>query len=91
MRKQRTNQAILRIEGVKSSQDALWYAGKKVAYVWKSGVKKGPKTYQGLRVCWGRVVTSHGRSGAVRAIFKTPVPPTSFGKRARVFLYPSKI
>ncbi|KAJ3367690.1 hypothetical protein AMAG_09226 [Allomyces macrogynus ATCC 38327] len=88
LRNQQTNQVLLRIEGVQTKEDTDFYLGKRVAYVYKAErAIKGSK----VRVMWGRVARPHGNSGVVKVAFKNTVPPKSFGARARVMLYPSRI
>ena len=84
----RNHTSILKIEGVKTLVDSRYYLGKRVAYVYK-GKKKVRGTR--FRVIWGKVVNTHGNSGAVRAKFSTPLPPNSLGGPIRVMMYPSRI
>lgn len=86
--KQHSESAILRIEGVKNRRDARWYAGKRVAYIYKAPTKRNDSHY---RVKWGKVTRPHGNSGAVRTSFKKNLPPKAMGARVRVMLYPSHI
>ncbi|KAI9224006.1 ribosomal protein L35A [Blastocladiella britannica] len=87
-RNQNTKQVLLRVEGVQTIQDAEFYLGKRVAYVYKAErAILGSK----IRVMWGRISRPHGNSGVVKVIFKNSVPPKTFGARARVMLYPSRI
>lgn len=65
-----------------------FYAGKRVAYVYKaSTLKRGSK----YRVMWGRITCPHGNGGTVRAKFAKNLPPRSLGASARVMLYPSSV
>jgi large subunit ribosomal protein L35Ae len=85
------------IESIKcqtlKKEDAAFYLGKRVVYVYK-GHKKiaragGPKSR--IRTTWGRITRPHGNSGLVRAKFRRNLPPAAMGKRIRVMLYPSNI
>ncbi|KAK1250606.1 hypothetical protein MKX08_010609 [Trichoderma sp. CBMAI-0020] len=80
--------SLIKIEGVDSTAAANFYAGKKVAYVYR-----GQKEIRGtkIRVIWGKVTRPHGNSGVVRAKFAKPLPSKSFGASVRVMLYPSSI
>ncbi|CAA9958082.1 hypothetical protein CFE70_001636 [Pyrenophora teres f. teres 0-1] len=80
--------SLLKLEGVDNVQDANWYLGKRVAYVYRA-----QKAIQGskIRVIWGKITRPHGNSGVVRAKFKNNLPPKSFGASVRVMLYPSSI
>ncbi|CCF75293.1 large subunit ribosomal protein L35Ae [Babesia microti strain RI] len=83
---QRTN--LLKVEGVKTKKDCEFYFGKRVAYIYKAKVTKmGTK----FRVIWGKIRSSHGNNGTMRASFKKNLPPCSIGGRVRVFMYPSNI
>ncbi|KAG9195976.1 ribosomal protein L35Ae [Alternaria panax] len=80
--------SLLKLEGVDDVKAAQWYAGKRVAYVYRA-----QRAIQGskIRVIWGKVVRPHGNSGVVRAKFKNNLPPKTFGASVRVMLYPSSI
>lgn len=65
-----------------------FYAGKRVAYVYKAQTKKQGSKY---RVMWGRITRAHGNGGTVRAKFVKNLPARSLGASARVMLYPSYI
>ena len=56
-------------------EDANWYMGKKVAYVYKAQTLKKGTLY---RAVWGRITRAHGNSGVVRATFRKNLPPASF-------------
>lgn len=93
LRKQYRHTSVLRIEGVKERKSADFYLGKRVAYVYKSASKGNALhgVLGGRRVIWGKIIKVHGNSGAVKAKFNPQLPPSSIGKKARVFMYPSFI
>ncbi|KOM46945.1 hypothetical protein LR48_Vigan07g064900 [Vigna angularis] len=82
------NTSLIQIENVNSKEEVAWYAGKRMAYIYKAKVKKNGSHY---RCIWGKVTRPHGNSGVVRAKFKSNLPPRSMGARVRVFMYPSNI
>ena len=85
--------ALLKIDGVKSSEDVDFYLGKRVAYIYKAArpqKRAGGETSR-FRVIWGKVQRAHGSNGVVRAAFRTNLPPQALGKTVRVFMYPSRI
>ncbi|KAI5682669.1 hypothetical protein M9H77_03897 [Catharanthus roseus] len=82
------NTSLVQIEGVNSKEEVAWYAGKRMAYIYKAKVKKNGSHY---RCIWGKVTRPHGNSGVVRTKFKSNLPPKSMGARVRVFMYPSNI
>ena len=84
---QNTNQALIKINGVNTTQDSRFYMGKRVAYIVKSHANGKEKT----RCMWGKVAATHGTNGVVRCIFKTHLPPTAIGKNVYVMLYPSRV
>mmetsp|Transcript_36870 Transcript_36870/g.104841 ORF Transcript_36870/g.104841 Transcript_36870/m.104841 type:complete len:126 (+) Transcript_36870:71-448(+) len=79
---------LLKIDGVRTREDAAWYAGKRVAYVYKA--KKEVKNSK-FRVMWGKIRRAHGNSGVVRAKFLKNIPPKAFGAPCRIMMYPSSI
>lgn len=92
--------AIVRMENVNTREDATWYTGKRVAYVYhgytvKRCVRwsKAPVRRSTTRALWGRVVRPHGNSGMVRVRLNghTSLPASAIGRRIRVYLYPSSI
>ncbi|CAK7890781.1 60S ribosomal protein L33-A [[Candida] anglica] len=82
------NVSIVEIEGVSSTQDAKFYLGKRIAYVYRASKEvRGSK----IRVIWGKVTRTHGNNGLVRANFKKNLPSKTFGASVRIMLYPSNI
>ena len=63
-----------RLDGVATQAEATWYAGKRLAYVYKA---KTAKRGTNFRVVWGRVTRPHGSAGAVRAKFRKNLPPSA--------------
>ncbi|KAK9986015.1 hypothetical protein SO802_030966 [Lithocarpus litseifolius] len=68
------NTSLIQIEGVNTKEEVGWYAGKRMAYIYKAKVKKNGSHY---RCIWGKVSRPHGNSGVVRAKFKSNLPPKS--------------
>ncbi|KAL4299267.1 hypothetical protein AHAS_Ahas17G0083800 [Arachis hypogaea] len=68
------NTSLIQIEGVNTKEEVAWYAGKRMAYIYKAKVKKNGSHY---RCIWGKVTRPHGNSGIVRAKFKSNLPPKS--------------
>lgn len=63
--------SLIKIDGVEDSDAAKFYAGKRVAYIYKaSKAKSGTK----LRVIWGKLIRTHGTNGLFRAKFSTNLP-----------------
>lgn len=83
-RAQKPQTSLVQLENVNSAEEARWYLGKRVAFVYRASKadKKGNKT----RKIWGKVTRVHGNSGVVRAKFSVPLPPHSFGSSLRVVL-----
>lgn len=82
------NVSLIQIEGVANPQDAQFYLGKRVAYVYRASKEvRGSK----IRVMWGKITRTHGNNGVVRAKFRNNLPPKTFGATVRIFLYPSNI
>ncbi|KAE8809072.1 60S ribosomal protein L35a-1 [Hordeum vulgare] len=89
-RRSKSNQyestSLLQVEGVSTKEDVSYYAGKRIAYVYKAKTKSSTTTFRGI---WGKVTRPHGNFGVVRAQFRSNLPATSMGKKVRVFMYPS--
>ncbi|KAL5513196.1 RPL33B [Sanghuangporus sanghuang] len=87
-RNTRPNTSLIAIEGVGTKEDAQFYLGKRIAYVYRAKREiNGSK----VRVIWGRVTRPHGNSGVVKGKFRSNIPPRAFGASVRVMLYPSTI
>ncbi|KAH7093902.1 ribosomal protein L35Ae-domain-containing protein [Auriculariales sp. MPI-PUGE-AT-0066] len=87
-RNTRPNTSLIQIEGVSNKDDAQFYLGKRLAYVYKAKTEThGSK----VRVIWGRVTRSHGNSGVVKSKFKSNLPPHSFGASIRVVRPPARL
>jgi len=87
-RNSRPNTSLVAIEGVATKEEAQFYLGKRVAYVYKAKREiQGSK----VRCIWGRVSRPHGSSGVVKAKFASNLPPHVFGASVRIMLYPSNI
>ncbi|KAL5060926.1 hypothetical protein RYX36_032530, partial [Vicia faba] len=54
------NTSLVQIEGVNTKEEVAWYAGKRLAYIYKAKVKKNGTHY---RYLWGKVTRPHGNSG----------------------------
>ncbi|KAH9992712.1 ribosomal protein L35Ae-domain-containing protein [Russula compacta] len=87
-RNTRPNTSLLQIEGVANKEDAQFYLGKRVAYVYRA---KRAIAGSNVRVIWGRVTRPHGNSGVVKSKFRSNLPPHAFGASVRIMLYPSNI
>jgi large subunit ribosomal protein L35Ae len=87
-RNTRPNTSLLQIEGVATKEDAQFYLGKRVAYVYRA---KREIAGSNIRVIWGRVTRPHGNSGVVKSKFRSNLPPHAFGASIRIMLYPSNI
>ncbi|PIA14431.1 ribosomal protein L35Ae [Coemansia reversa NRRL 1564] len=87
-RNQYEHTALVQLEDVNSKEETTFYAGKRIAYLYRAPTaKKGTN----VRCIWGRITRSHGNSGVVRAKFRHNLPPSAMGSSVRVMLYPSNI
>ncbi|ORY65658.1 60S ribosomal protein L33-A-like protein [Leucosporidium creatinivorum] len=84
----RVNTSLVQVEGVATKEEAQFYLGKRVAYVYTA---QRPINGSKIRIIWGKVTRSHGNGGMVRAQFRQNLPAKSFGHSVRVMLYPSNI
>ncbi|KAL3579079.1 hypothetical protein D5086_020583 [Populus alba] len=55
------NTSLVQVEGVNTKEEVAWYAGKRMAYIYKAKVKKNGTHY---RCIWGKVTRPHGSSSA---------------------------
>ena len=70
---QHTNQFIIKIEGVKTKEDAKKYIGYKVKW-----------TSAGGKVIHGVLTHTHGNSGALRARFEKGLPGQAIGQQVEI-------
>ena len=61
--------------------------GKRVAYIQKARNTVNNTKY---RVHWGKIMSTHGHAGVVRANFSKNLPSKAMGAKMRVMLYPNK-
>ena len=81
------NQALVAIQNCQSKEDAKWYMGKRVAYVYKV---KNVSNNTRYRCSWGKVINTHGHAGAVRVKFAHNITARAMGATVRIMLYPNK-
>ena len=94
LRNQHPQTSLIKIEGVRSKKESHFYLGKRLAFVYKAGIKKIMKRCDNsskYRVMWGYVTKSHGNCGVVRAKFKKNLPAGAMGHSVKIMLYPSRI
>ena len=72
-RVKRTNQMVVKVEGLDSKEKASQLVGKKA--VWKT---------TGGKQMNGKVTAVHGNSGALRIRFDTGMPGQSIGKKVAI-------
>ncbi len=73
MHTQRTNQMIVKIEGIDSKDSAAGLLKKKVIFVTQTG-----------KEIVGHVAKEHGNKGALRVRFERGLPGQAIGKKVRV-------
>ncbi len=81
-RNQQTNTSIVQLENVNTKEEARWYLGKRVAFMYAA--KKADKDGNKVRTIWGKITRIHGNGGSVRAQFAKALPASSFGEALRV-------
>merc|ERR1712167_79394 len=64
--KQYNHTNLIKIQGVETTEDAKFYFGKKIMYMYRTHTEKDGSRF---RVMWGKVCRAHGTSGVVRAKF----------------------
>jgi len=69
---QKPNHLIIKVPGVTSKDDAAKLIGKKVT--WNTGKKD----------MIGKIASTHGNNGAVRAIFETGIPGQALGTKVTI-------
>ena len=88
--RQHPNRALVKIEDVHTKEDARYYLGHRVLYLYRARKAKDNQGNRELRVIAGTVVRAHGNNGAVRVKFKPHVPPQAFGRRCRIMMWPKR-
>lgn len=88
---QHEGQAIVKVDGLRERKDTSFYVGKRVCYVYSAKPRKTTKPIEQdgkplprSRCIWGKLIAPHGNSGALRAKFKTNLPPKAIGGKLRV-------
>ena len=84
---QQENQALVTIENCHDKAGARWYAGKRVAYVYKV---KNTVNNTRYRVSWGKVMAPHGHAGQIKVKFARNITAKAMGATVRVMLYPNR-
>lgn len=87
---QRENQSLVKIEGVRSSDDAKWYLGKRLVYSYRAKTLKNGKKVNGTKNIIGKVIATHGATGTVRGKFNSNLPSQAIGRLIKVMLYPHR-
>ena len=73
-------------------KSAIYYFGKRVAYIYKSGDKDAKYKVFFLNKCiWGKIARAHGDNGVVIGRFRSNLPPRAMGATLRVMLYPNRV
>jgi large subunit ribosomal protein L35Ae len=79
---------LIQVDNVNNTDDAKFYIGKKVAYIYSAKVAKNGSKF---RCVWGKVTANHGNAGVVRCKFSKNLDPKTIGSSVRIMLYPSLI
>lgn len=80
--------SLIKLDGVQDTESSKYYFGKKIAFIYKAQAQKAGTKF---RVVWGKVTTSHGANGVVRAKFAKNLDPKTIGSTVRVMMYPSSV
>lgn len=87
---QRENQSLIKIEGVRSSNDAKWYLGKRLVYSYRAKTLMNGKKVNGTKNILGKVIGTHGTTGTIRGKFNANLPSQAIGRMVKVMLYPHR-
>ena len=87
---QRENQSLIKIDGVRSSEDAKWYLGKRLIYSYRAKALKNGKKVTTSKNIIGKVIGTHGATGTIRGKFNSNLPSQAIGRLIRVMLYPHR-
>merc|ERR1711903_36576 len=85
---QKSHTSLIKIQGVETAAEVKFYEGKKIMYMYRTKTEKDGTRF---RVMWGKVCTSHGTRGIVRAKFRKNLPPSAIGAPVRIMLFPSRV
>ncbi len=72
---QKTNQAVIYVDGISKKEDAAKIVGKTVSWV-APGKNKTTIT--------GKISSPHGGKGAVRALFERGIPGQALGTKVQI-------
>jgi large subunit ribosomal protein L35Ae len=67
--------ALIKVDGVSDNDAGNFYAGKRVAYIYKAEKKVGGSKF---RAVWGKLTRTHGTNGLFRAKFKRNLAVSDF-------------
>ena len=70
---QKDNHMIISVKGIENKEKAASLVGKPVVYTTEAG-----------KEIKGKVASTHGTKGAVRAIFEKGMPGQSLGKKVKI-------
>ena len=86
-RTQQENQVLVKVQNCNDRKSSAFYHGKRVAYIYRA---KNTKNGTNFKCIWGKVMSSHGNSGVVKAGFRKNLPPRAISGQLRVMLYPNR-
>ena len=75
--RQSPTQSLIHIDGVTSKKGTEFYLGKTVVLVRRTQHKDNPTKFKPI---YGKIIASHGKSGVVRAKFRSNLPPQFIGE-----------